>query len=148
MPNENPDLKIAGLSLWIAGRQFPDAEEYWDGNWLNIFVRVSAPGASVEVQGPIVHLREIYGFAKELDELTQAIVGTARLKCIEPALSASIEIGSLGTGVLKVEATPNHLTQSHRFEFDIDQTEVSSVAKQCAAIIAEYQLRDAPEQGG
>jgi hypothetical protein len=29
-----PDLKLDGFSLWVFGRQFPDANDYWDGNWL------------------------------------------------------------------------------------------------------------------
>jgi hypothetical protein len=30
-----PDLRVAGLRVWIHGRQFPDSQDYWDGNWLN-----------------------------------------------------------------------------------------------------------------
>jgi len=26
-----PDLKLGGFSLWAFGRQFPDADDYWDG---------------------------------------------------------------------------------------------------------------------
>lgn len=29
---EEPDLKIAGFSLWAVVRQFPQATDYWDGN--------------------------------------------------------------------------------------------------------------------
>jgi len=29
-----PDLKISGLQIWIHDRDIPDAEDYWDGNWL------------------------------------------------------------------------------------------------------------------
>jgi hypothetical protein len=28
-----PDLVIAGLRVWVHGRQFPQAVDYWDGNW-------------------------------------------------------------------------------------------------------------------
>jgi len=31
-----PDLKLEGLQIWIHGRQFPDAADYWDGNWLRV----------------------------------------------------------------------------------------------------------------
>src|SRR5262245_58281939 len=46
-----PDLKLGGFSLWVFGRQFPDANDYWDGNWLNVRARVEAPGALVEAPG-------------------------------------------------------------------------------------------------
>jgi hypothetical protein len=28
--------KRGGFSLWVYGRQFPDANDYWDRNWLNV----------------------------------------------------------------------------------------------------------------
>jgi hypothetical protein len=42
-----PDLQIAGLRLWVHDRQFPMADDYWDGNWLQVTVHCGAPGASV-----------------------------------------------------------------------------------------------------
>src|SRR5262249_19116286 len=45
-----PDLKLDGFSLWVLGRQFPGANDHWDGNWLNVRARVEAPGALVEAQ--------------------------------------------------------------------------------------------------
>lgn len=49
-PGES-DMKIAGLAIWIHGRQFPDSKDYWDVNWLNVTVRCGAQGASVKVCG-------------------------------------------------------------------------------------------------
>jgi len=51
MEADEPDLKFEGLSLWVLG-QFPDHNEYWDGNWLNVRVRVETR-AAVETCGPI-----------------------------------------------------------------------------------------------
>src|SRR5882724_344446 len=31
-----PDIKLSGLQIWVHGRQFPNATDYWDGNWLRI----------------------------------------------------------------------------------------------------------------
>jgi hypothetical protein len=31
-----PDIKISGLEIWIHGNQFPDENDYWDGNWMDI----------------------------------------------------------------------------------------------------------------
>jgi hypothetical protein len=38
-----PDLKFAGFSLWVLGRQFPDHNDYGDGNWLNVWVDIVTP---------------------------------------------------------------------------------------------------------
>lgn len=32
---QEPDLKLLGLSIWVDGRQFPGNSDYYDGNWLN-----------------------------------------------------------------------------------------------------------------
>ena len=42
-----PDIKLAGLQIWIHSRQFPDTDDFWDGNWLNITAHCGADGASV-----------------------------------------------------------------------------------------------------
>jgi len=55
-----PDLQVGGLQLWIHARQFPDSEDYWDGNWLMVTVRCCASGAEVWVKGPILHLSELH----------------------------------------------------------------------------------------
>ena len=42
-----PALRIAGFQLWVHGYQFPDSNDYWDGNWLRVTVHCGAAGASV-----------------------------------------------------------------------------------------------------
>ncbi len=53
-----PDIELAGLRIWVHGRQFPDNEDYWDANWLNI-TACGAQGATVRVSGNIIQLPEI-----------------------------------------------------------------------------------------
>jgi hypothetical protein len=31
-----PNLELEGLQIWVHGRQFPDSNDYWDGNWLRV----------------------------------------------------------------------------------------------------------------
>ncbi len=54
MNSVKPDLKLGGFSLWVLGRQFPDATDYWDGSWFNVRARIEAPGAVVQAQGCLV----------------------------------------------------------------------------------------------
>ena len=42
-----PDLKLAGLQLWVHGREFPESEDADDGNWLRVTAHCGASGASV-----------------------------------------------------------------------------------------------------
>ena len=42
-----PDLRVAGFQLWVHGREFPDAQDEWDGNWLRLTAHCGeAAGAS------------------------------------------------------------------------------------------------------
>jgi hypothetical protein len=34
-----------GLKIWVLGYQFPNQNDYWDGNWLNVVVEVAVSGA-------------------------------------------------------------------------------------------------------
>jgi hypothetical protein len=31
-----PSLKIDGFALWVHGRQLPESQDFYDGNWLNV----------------------------------------------------------------------------------------------------------------
>ncbi|MFO0839358.1 MAG: hypothetical protein U1D55_12645 [Phycisphaerae bacterium] len=33
-PQGLPDFEIAGFRVCVFGRQFEQAQDYWDGNWL------------------------------------------------------------------------------------------------------------------
>jgi hypothetical protein len=75
MHSVEPDLKLGGFSLWVFGHQFPNATDYWDGNWLNVRARVEAPGAVVEAQGAFVFAPELASFAKQLETLHATLAG-------------------------------------------------------------------------
>jgi hypothetical protein len=62
-------LKIAGFQLWIHGRQFPNAQDYWDGNWRNVTVNCGASGASVWTSGAFVMVSDQARLATECEAL-------------------------------------------------------------------------------
>jgi hypothetical protein len=136
-----PDLKLGGFSLWVFGRQFPDANDYWDGNWLNVRARVEAPGALVEAQGAIVFAPELAEFVKQLDKLHTNLVGEAALRCMEPNLQIVIWGDSLGHVTVKLKITPDHMTQSHEFRFDLDQTYLGPFLDGCRSILSQWPVR-------
>ena len=81
-----PDIAIAGLQIWVHGRQFPDQEDYWDGNWLNVTVHCGAKGSSVWTSGNIIQLHEIAHLSAGAKDLYNYLKGKAELPCIEPEL--------------------------------------------------------------
>lgn len=100
----SPQLKIAGLQVWVHARQFPNAQDYWDGNWLRVTAYSSYPNSNVQARGPIVHLGEVYGLSETLKRLYKSLSGQAALKCIEPNLDVLLEAGSTG----HIEVLPNY----------------------------------------
>jgi hypothetical protein len=141
MHSVEPDLKLGGFSLWVFGRQFPEATDYWDGNWLNVRARVEAPGAVVEVDGPFVSVPELASFAKQLEALHATVVGEAGLRCLEPNLEIAIRPGSRGNVVAKIMVTPDHMTQSHEFEFDLDQSYLGPFLDGCKHVLSRWPVR-------
>jgi hypothetical protein len=136
-----PDLKLGGFSLRILGRQFPDASDFWDGNWLNVQARVEASGSWVEAQGAIVRTSEVARLAEELEALSTNSVGEAALRCIEPNLQVVIRSNALGHVVVEIMITPDHMTQSHKFKFDLDQTYLGPLLDGCKNVLTNWPIR-------
>jgi hypothetical protein len=139
-----PDLKIMGLKIWVHHRQFPKAEDYWDGNWINVTALCEAQGASVRIDGNIIHLSEIERFISGADKVYQNLKGKAELSCMEPELSVGLEAKSLGQIEMVVDMTPDHLSQSHRFIFEVDQSYLPKLISDSRLILKKYPIKGSP----
>ena len=139
-----PDLRLGGLSIWVAGRQFPDSSDYWDGNWLVIQARMDAPGATVRCEGPILMTSDVERFRNELAAASETLAGEATLAGLEPELAVKVKVQRLGQVALEVEITPEHLTQHHRFTVDLDQSYLPAVITSCEAVLERFPVRGSP----
>ena len=139
------DLKISGLKLWVHGRQFPDMDDYWDGNWLNVTAYCSAAGSSVMVSGSFIHVPEIRRLHDSIVALNTTLTGSAALECIEPELSVLIQAESPGHLVMVVNITPNHLDQTHEYTFELDQSYLTGLISDCTKILVKYPIKDSDE---
>jgi hypothetical protein len=134
-----PSLQIRGLRLWIAGRQFPDADDELDGNWLVATAHCEAIGASVWVQGAIVMVTDIATFGEQCSAIAEGVSRSAVLDPHEPELKVSLEtVDPLGHIRAQVQISPDHLTQSHSIAFEIDTSYLSGIIEQCDTIVAQY----------
>lgn len=137
-----PDLKVAGFQLWVHGWEFPDIQDYDDGNWLRVTVHCGGSGASVWAQGAILMVTDIAGFGDQCATMLQGGAKSATLEPIEPELKVTLETAdSLGHICTQVEITPDNLTQSHWFEFEVDQSYLPDIIQKCAAIVQKYPIR-------
>jgi len=137
-----PSLVIGPLRVWVHGRQFERAQDYWDGNWLRVTAYCAEGGGSVHVHGLIAHSGEIDHLPKGCQKLYETLSGSASLLCIEPGLSVELHaVGSTGGLEATVQITPDNLTQDHRFRFTLDQSFLPSVVSQCKALLRQYPIR-------
>ncbi|HRF58891.1 MAG TPA: hypothetical protein PLH94_03125 [Fimbriimonadaceae bacterium] len=137
-----PDLKIAGLQLWVHGRQFPDAEDEYDGNWLRVTAHSGGSGASVWVHGAILMVTDIARFGNECAAMLQGDSESATLDSPEPELKVTLKASDgLGHIRVEVEITPDRLFQAHWFEFEVDQSHLPELIRKCARIVLDYPIR-------
>jgi hypothetical protein len=140
-----PSLKVGGFQLWVHGRQFPEAQDADDGNWLRVTGHCGASGASVWVQGSILMVTDIERFARECRSLYEGKGDRAGLEPFEPELRIVLEAtDQMGHIRADVELTPEHLTQTHRMQFEIDQSYLPEIIEQCAAVLRAYPVRGGP----
>jgi hypothetical protein len=143
-PVRDPDLRLAGLSLWVGGRQFPDEQDFWDGNWLSVHAEMRAPGAQVNCDGPILRTTEIERFRDQLRALHATLQGKAILDPLEPELKVTCEAQALGAIAIEIAITPDHLEQSHTFFSGIDQSYLPAVIAECDGILERFPTRGTP----
>lgn len=141
-----PALRVTGFQLWIHGREFPEADDYYDGNWLHVTAYCGASGASVWAQGAIVMITDIANFGKQCDAMLRGDSSSAVLDPLEPELRVSLAVSDrCGHIHVQVDITPEHLSQAHKMEFDIDQSYLPDIIRQCSVIVQEYPIRGESE---
>lgn len=128
-----PDLQLAGLTLWV--HRYPEAGAGPYEDWLTSSAHCTLHGAAVWVTGAFLRLSEIAAWGEACARLDAGDTEEAVLETIEPELQASLRRhGSLGHLILRVEMTPDHLSQGHWFEFEIDQSYLPELIRQCRTI--------------
>jgi len=140
-----PDIKLGGLQIWVHGRQFPEANDYWDGNWLRITAHCGTHGADVWTTGPILNLPAVVSWLVELEALNHSLTGDASLVPLEPELCVKLTGDGLGNISMEVEITPDNVTQEHTFHFELDQSYLEPVIESCRKIVNDYPLRGKPD---
>jgi hypothetical protein len=143
-----PSIEFEKLKIWIHGRQYPNENEYWDGNWLRVTVHYGAHGSSVSTGGAIIHLSEIERWYSGVKKILDTLQGEAGLYCMEPNLTVILKAKSLGHVGVELSITPDHMTQQHTYLFDLDQTYLQPLVQQCEEVLRDYPTRGtAPNKG-
>lgn len=137
----NPDFSFAGLKIWIRERQFPDKDDYWDGNWLIVTACCKSEWSQACSKGPIIHLSDFQQWLQELENLNRTCQGEADLSCIEPNLDLKVSLNKLGSGHLQVQISHDHLAENHEYRFPVDQSYLPGIIDKLKVILKKYPIR-------
>jgi hypothetical protein len=111
---------------------------------LHVTIHCGAPGASVWVTGPILHVSEIAHFLRGVEAMNTSLQGEATLPCMEPEFAVTLTAQELGHITMVVAITPDHLSQPHRFTFTIDQSYLPQVIDSCRTLLRQYPVKGQP----
>lgn len=136
-----PDLEIAGLSIWIHNREFPENKCYWDGNWLNVSVYCEKDSSIVRATGSIIHLSEIEIWLKETEVMSRKLEGESSLQCMEPNLYIRIQMKERVKAEMLVDITADNSNKHHNFIFEIEQSNIPKLIDQLNNVLKKYPVR-------
>jgi hypothetical protein len=142
-PIEALAIALDGFELLIHRRQFPDAYDRWDGNWLQVTARLSRHGATVAVSGPLVDVGGLQRFREGLARLIHTSDGEAELTFEESNVLRLLvaRYAVRGRLFVRCELSPEPGSQGHWFEADTEVGELRSTLRQLDAVLAAFPLR-------
>ena len=111
------------LIIRVLDRAHPDADDYWDGNWLRTVLDVSAGyfAGSVAVD---LRADELKDLREQLATLYEASEGEASFTTMENWVEILFHRDSLGHVQVRGEVSdnPGRMGNSLRFQYALDQT--------------------------
>ncbi len=137
----SPDIKLANVELWILGYEFPEMNDNDDSNWLNVVVICKSPNSHTIVEGSFLQTYNLHSFLKEIEVVNNTLKGKAELASIEPNLHIELQVHTLGQIEMQVSITPDHMTENHEYQFQIDQSYLSDVVNQLKRVLSKYPVK-------
>ena len=141
---DDASITLGPLKIWIAGYQYSDVESYSDANWLSVTARCEGRGSRVEVSGAFIHLDELKKWREDLKAFQRTLMGAVELPTVEPTLAVKIEAQKSKIGHLSCEVrlTGEHMSEFHRYSFEIDQSYLPGLLAQVAAVLRKCPIRN------
>ena len=85
---------------------------------------------------------DVERFGLECQSLYDGKAERATLEPLEPELRISLEAtDKVGHVRADVEITRDHLAQTHRMQFEIDQSYLPAIIEQCTAVVRAHPVR-------
>ena len=136
-------LRDDHLVIDVTRREYPDAHDSGDGNWVFATVRTHA-GAFVGEYEALLRTDELDRFRAGLARLHAELHGTATFESMEEWLTLVIEGDGRGHFRAKCVARDEAgIGNELRFELNFDQTEIPPMLASLDAVLAEFPVRGA-----
>jgi hypothetical protein len=143
----DPTFEAGRLKVWVRGRRFPLSDDYWDGNWMSVTAYYHPSESSVVAGGPFVHLGELWGLYQGIVRMHETSAGEAKLECLEPNLSLRIEAGSRSQLKLQTSITPDHLSETHSYEDELDLSYLPAIIASLSVLFSAYPIKEFAQHG-
>ena len=134
-----PNILIAGLNIWVRERVPPTPQHGLDANWLNLTVACSAKGAAVCIHDLVIQILTFQEWAETCEVLHRFTSREATLK-FSQELTISMERRQPGPIEMTVYISPDFIRQEHSFLFDIEQSDLESLIRDCKKILMDYPI--------
>ena len=131
------------LEVTILGRQCPDFQDYYGGNWLMVRATVKTSAAQVVMERPCLLAQEVEDWRRDLEALAKQGSGEVEGRFIEPNPAVSIAMGSTGRLDCEVELGPEAgyvcYAESYRLVLeDLDQSHLAGLIARLDRILQAY----------
>jgi hypothetical protein len=132
------------LSVLVTRREFPDASDYWDGNWVYATIRIRAGAFRGEYEA-LLRTNELASFKDQLGTLHAALNGSATFETMEHWLRLDIQGDGRGHFLAKCEARDQPgIGNTLHFELTFDQTELPPVLEALSEVVRAFPVKGSP----
>jgi hypothetical protein len=128
----------AFVEVTFLRRTWPDATDFWDGNWITVTVRASSHGihCTLDTQLRVDELRSLIA---RLAELHRTLTGQLEFWPMEPNLKLTFQMGKGGWLTVFVELQPDLADPARMtFELCVDQTYILDMIAELAADLERF----------
>jgi hypothetical protein len=138
---EPPDVKLVGLRIWVHGLRQENSGDPSD-DWVVGTAHCRAEGADVWVSGTLFPVFSLQHWIAACENIQRNLAGEAVLDGVDPELFVKLKTADrLGNLRMLVKITPDHMSQQHQFEFELDQSYLPNLIRECKAALTNLGLK-------
>ena len=139
--NREPDIQIEKLSIWVDARQFENAVDRDDGNWLIVRCVYKNENSEARASGAFLMTTDIERFMNECKDMNTHLSGEASLNSCEDNLDIKMKMEKMGRIESEISITNDHMQEDHRYTIPMDQSYLNSIISQCKEVILRFPVR-------